>query len=131
MNQTMNQTIYPLLRYRDARAAMEWLERTLGFERKAVHDGGDDGTVGHAELSFRGAGIMLGSTPEEDPITGKVGPSVIYIVVDEVDSLYERARDAGADIRMEPTDQDYGSRDFAVRDPERNVWSFGTYRPEG
>jgi len=32
---------------------------------------------------------------------------------------------------MEPTDQDYGSRDFAVRDPERNVWSFGTYHPAG
>ena len=31
---------------------------------------------------------------------------------------------------MEPTDQDYGSRDFAVRDPEGNVWAFGTYSPE-
>ncbi len=31
---------------------------------------------------------------------------------------------------MELTDQDYGSRDFAVRDAEGNVWSFGTYRPE-
>ena len=30
---------------------------------------------------------------------------------------------------MEITDADYGSRDFSVRDPEGNVWSFGTYRP--
>ena len=30
---------------------------------------------------------------------------------------------------MELADQDYGSRDFAVRDPEGNIWSFGTYRP--
>ena len=27
------------------------------------------------------------------------------------------------------TDQDYGSREFAARDPHGNVWSFGTYRP--
>ena len=31
---------------------------------------------------------------------------------------------------MAPTDQDYGSRDFSARDPEGNIWSFGTYRPE-
>lgn len=43
-------------------------------------------------------------------------------------TLYERAKSAGADIRMELTDQDHGSRDFAVRDPEGNIWSFGTYR---
>ena len=30
---------------------------------------------------------------------------------------------------MELTDTDYGSRDFSVRDPEGNVWSFGTYAP--
>jgi len=32
---------------------------------------------------------------------------------------------------MELTDQDYGSREFAARDPEGNVWCFGTYRVEG
>jgi uncharacterized glyoxalase superfamily protein PhnB len=31
---------------------------------------------------------------------------------------------------MPPTDLDYGSRDFSVRDPEGHVWSFGTYRPK-
>ena len=30
---------------------------------------------------------------------------------------------------MALTDLDYGSRDFSVRDPEGNLWSFGTYRP--
>ncbi|MGI8659879.1 MAG: VOC family protein [Thermoleophilaceae bacterium] len=126
----MTQTIYPILRCRDPRAAMDWLERTLGFERDAVHEG-DDGSVAHAELSFRGATIMLGSAEGVDREAGEIGASLTYIAVDEVDSVYERARDAGAEITMEPTDQDYGSRDFAVRDPERNVWSFGTYRPAG
>jgi uncharacterized glyoxalase superfamily protein PhnB len=35
-----------------------------------------------------------------------------------------------AEVLREPTDQDYGSRDFSVRDPEGFVWSLGTYRPE-
>ena len=37
----------------------------------------------------------------------------------------------GAEVVVEPTDQDCGSRDFAVRDPEGNIWGFGSYRPEG
>ena len=42
----------------------------------------------------------------------------------------EIARAAGAEIITEPHDTDYGSRDFAARDPEGNRWSFGTYRGE-
>ena len=41
-----------------------------------------------------------------------------------------RARAAGAEIIAGPHDTDYGSRDFAARDPEGNRWSFGTYRGE-
>jgi uncharacterized glyoxalase superfamily protein PhnB len=41
----------------------------------------------------------------------------------------QRARAAGAEIIVEPHDTDYGSRDYAARDPEGNVCSFGTYRP--
>ena len=52
------------------------------------------------------------------------------MVVDEVDPLHDTAKAAGAEIVMAPTDQDYGSRDFSARDPEGNIWSFGTYRPE-
>jgi uncharacterized glyoxalase superfamily protein PhnB len=44
-------------------------------------------------------------------------------------TAYARAKSAGADVIMELTDQDYGSRDFAVRDPEGNHWNFGTYEP--
>ena len=45
-------------------------------------------------------------------------------------SCAELARDAGAQITAEPHDTDYGSRDFAARDPEGTRWSFGTYRGE-
>jgi len=126
----MAQILYPTFRYRDAKGAIEWLEKALGFERGEVHEEG--GKVVHAELSFQGGWVMLGAEgerPEGDPFPG--GPSTTYIAVDEVDSLHDRAKAAGAEISMELTDQDYGSREFAARDPEGNVWSFGTYRVEG
>jgi uncharacterized glyoxalase superfamily protein PhnB len=130
----MSQVFHPVLRYRDAHAAIAWLEEALGFERIAVHEG-EDGSVQHAELSFRGGRIMLGAAA--DPSEGGYaavaqppGTSSVYVVVDDPDALHDRAVAAGGDVVMPLTDQDYGSRDFAVRDPEGNLWSFGTYAPE-
>jgi uncharacterized glyoxalase superfamily protein PhnB len=52
-----------------------------------------------------------------------------YVVVSDIDALYERAKAAGAEIVIEIKDQDYGSRDFSCRDPEGHLWNFGTYDP--
>jgi uncharacterized glyoxalase superfamily protein PhnB len=52
------------------------------------------------------------------------------VVTDEPDALFARATAAGAEVIMGLHETDYGSRDFAVRDPEGNRWSFGTYRGE-
>jgi uncharacterized glyoxalase superfamily protein PhnB len=57
------------------------------------------------------------------------GRGWLYVVVEDVDAHYERAVAAGAEIVMEPADQDYGSRDYSCHDLEGNLWSFGTYRP--
>jgi uncharacterized glyoxalase superfamily protein PhnB len=51
------------------------------------------------------------------------------VVVDDPDAHLTRAKEAGANIERELTDQDYGSREYTARDPEGNLWSFGTYRP--
>jgi uncharacterized glyoxalase superfamily protein PhnB len=52
------------------------------------------------------------------------------VVTDDPDGLFARATAAGAKVLRELHDTDYGSRDFAVLDPEGNHWSFGTYRGE-
>ena len=52
------------------------------------------------------------------------------MVTGQPDALYAGAKAAGAEITAEPYDTDYGSRDFAARDPEGNRWTFGTYRGE-
>jgi len=58
-----------------------------------------------------------------------LGPSAIYAAINNPDALHERAVAAGADFVMGLTDQEDGSREFAARDLEGNVWCFGTYRP--
>ena len=121
-------TFYPSLRYRDARAAIEWLERAFGFEPNMVVDGEGDQVV-HAQLGFGDGMIMLGSE-RDDQFGTHLGQSWAYVAVEgDIDAHCERARAAGAEIVREPEDQDYGSRDYSARDLEGNLWSFGTYRP--
>jgi len=118
--------VWPALRARDARALITFLVDAFGFEATVVYGEGD--RVDHAQLDWpEGGGIMLGSVRADDP---RIGASGAYVVTASPDALYERAKAAGAEIVMELTDTDYGSRDFAARDPEGNRWSFGTYRGE-
>jgi uncharacterized glyoxalase superfamily protein PhnB len=58
------QTIYPTVRYNDAKAAIAWLKSALGFEEKEV-DSGEGGTIAHAELALAGNLIMLGSVKDD------------------------------------------------------------------
>jgi uncharacterized glyoxalase superfamily protein PhnB len=128
--QTTAATFYAYALYADPDAAMDWLERTLGCERREVHRD-DDGNIQHAEMAFGGAILMLGSAGAgREPFKSlPAGGTLIYCAVDDIDGLYERVNETGGDIALELTDTDYGSRDFTVRDPEGNLWSFGSYRP--
>ncbi|WNI27075.1 VOC family protein [Streptomyces sp. ITFR-16] len=124
-------TIYPTILYDDAKAAIRTLTEGLGFTEEAVYEG-ENGAVMHAELSCGNGRVMLGSKGREGAFAKAMagaGPSGVYVVVDEVDAHYARALAYGVEILMEPTDQDYGSRDYMARDAEGNVWSFGTYAP--
>ncbi|MDX1690841.1 MAG: VOC family protein [Acidimicrobiia bacterium] len=119
-----DQTIFVTLRYRSARGAIAWLEACLGFEVTALFEA-DDGSVAHAQLRFGTSELMLGESNGES----FGGPAWTYLVDDDPDALHDRAAAAGAEIVMAPTDQDYGSREFTVRDPGGNLWTIGTYRP--
>jgi uncharacterized glyoxalase superfamily protein PhnB len=123
------QSIYPVLKYENAYAAIDFLERAFGFERHELHEG-EGGKVDHAQLSFGDQMVMLSSTGAGNPVFDQgAGRTSVYLAVEEVDALHDRAVGAGAEIVMPLTDQDYGSRDFVARDPEGNLWCYGTYRP--
>jgi uncharacterized glyoxalase superfamily protein PhnB len=120
----MTQTVFPALTFRDAKASFDWLERALGAERLAVYED-DEGRVAHAEIRIGESTIMAGDERPGSRATPP-GVSVIYVVVDDADAAYERAKAAGAEV-TEPVDQDYGSRDITVTDLDGNRWSLGTY----
>jgi uncharacterized glyoxalase superfamily protein PhnB len=125
------QNMYPVLRYRDAHAAIDFLCDAFGFERNAVYESSDGTAVEHAQLAYKGGMVML-STERDDDDRGwgpHAGQAWIYVVVDDPDAHHDRAKAAGANIIRELEDQDYGSRDYSARDPEGNIWSFGTYNP--
>ena len=118
--------VIPTLKYKDAPAAIDFLERAFGFERKNVYE--DGGVVHHAELTHGRGMVMLGSVGAGDPQFETKHASA-YVIVPDADAVYERAKAAGAEITRELQDTDYGSREFSATDPEGNVWSVGTYDP--
>lgn len=120
-------SIYPTLRYRDASAAIRFLTDVLGLVPGHIVDT-PDGRVQHATLGW-GNGVVMVSSASEEPSPFDTGQVFLYLAVADPDAAYDRAAAAGADIIMGLTDQEYGSREFAVRDPEGNVWCFGTYQP--
>ncbi|MFC9297483.1 VOC family protein [Streptomyces sp. NPDC057011] len=125
-------SISPTLVYRDAKAAIRLLTEAFGFSQVAVYEG-ENGSVVHAELAYGNGVVMLGSKGTGgvfDKAMADAGPSGVYVVVEDVDAHHRRAAEHGAEILMEPTDQDYGSRDYMARDAEGNIWSFGTYAPQ-
>ena len=110
--------LYPSLRYRDAKAAHQWLQDAFGFEPVALYED-DDGRVAHALMRWGDDLIMFG-TDRDDRHGDRVGKGWVYAACADPDALHARATAAGAETIMELTDQDYGSREFAVRDLEGN-----------
>jgi PhnB protein len=117
-----------MLCYHDAPAAIEFLKKAFGFEERFRMEM-PDGKVGHAEVGCEGVCIMLAS---EFPPMGFESPraldtrySQLYVIVDDVDAHYERARAAGAVIVAAPL-EDHGDRYYRANDPEGHRWIFAT-----
>ncbi len=130
-NQLM-QTIFPILRYGDARGAIAWLCNAFGFvELFSVPESGP--VVRHAQLRLGTNIIMLGSTRPDDGLASPrdvgIATQGLCVYVAEVEEHFARARSAGAEIVSPPKDTDVGSCEYHVRDLEGHFWVFGTYLP--
>ena len=126
--------IIPALRYRNTKAAIDWLCKAFGFEAKMVVPGEGD-KIAHAELVLGNSMMMLGDTESEyshlvaAPLKGQPVTQGLYVIVADVDGHYARAKAEGAEILLDLKTQDYGGRDYTCRDLEGHVWTFGTYDP--
>jgi PhnB protein len=121
------QAIVPYLLYKDCDAALDWLGRAFGFEEVLRYTGAE-GYVNHAEMKLGGARIFMGDPGEDYRNPKELGRETVglYVYVDDVDAHFERAQAAGAEIREEPADQEYGERRYTARDPEGHLWFFAT-----
>lgn len=119
---------FPYLRVRNAVAAISFYEKAFGVKEK-FRLTEPSGRVGHAELEFGGATVMLS---DEYPEMNIVGPAAlggtsmsIHLHVDDCDALVARAVEAGATLVRPPADQFYGERSATVRDPFGHEWMIG------
>jgi uncharacterized glyoxalase superfamily protein PhnB len=125
--------VFPFLRYQDAPRAIQWLTEAFGFEKQAVYPG-PEGTIAHAQLRV-GPGVIMLSSSRKDALGMESAPELggvsqgVYIALRDVDAHYARSQAAGATIVRPIENTDYGSREYTAKDPEGNLWSFGTYVP--
>jgi len=119
------QTITPYLLYQDVDAALGFLARAFGF-KETLRYTGEAGYVNHAEMRTGDEAIFLGDPGDQYRNPKDLGQETvgIYVLVDDVDGHFERAKAAGAEIKEEPTDQEYGERRYTARDPEGHHWFF-------
>ncbi len=129
-------TIIPTLRYKDARAAIDWLKTAFGFTEHFVVPGEGEKIV-HAQLTLGNGMIMLASSADDEfgrlqqPPGSPTGPvyQSPYIIVVEIEKHYEQALAAGAIVAMPLKSEDYGGQNYSCWDPEGHLWNFGSYNP--
>ena len=120
--------LFAYLHVNDAARAITFYQKAFGAKEK-FRLTEPSGRIGHAELDFGGATLMLADEFPEYNIRGPQaigGTSVsIHIHVDNADEVIRRAVNEGAEIEMEPKDQFYGERSGCVRDPFGHRWNIG------
>ena len=113
-------TVVPVLVYPDVRAAVTWLEAAFGFAER-VRIGEDH----RSQLSVGDGAVIVGDVrgSRRPPRPGESTHSVL-VRVDDARAHCERARAHGARILMEPTDYEYGERQYHAEDLAGHQWTF-------
>jgi uncharacterized glyoxalase superfamily protein PhnB len=122
----------PYLTVRDARTALAFYEAAFGF---AVRDSlEDDGALMHVEMTYHDQLIVMfapegafGSTARTPKSAQTIAPQSFYLYVDNVDSVYARALEAGAKSLSEPQDQFWGDRFAQVEDLDGYRWALARH----
>jgi uncharacterized glyoxalase superfamily protein PhnB len=113
-------TVVPVLIYADVRAAVAWLSAAFGFaERVRI------GEAHRAQLKLGDGAVIVADVRHDRraPRPGEATHSVM-VRIEDARAHCERARRHGAEILMEPTDFEYGERQYTARDPEGHQWTF-------
>lgn len=125
-----NPTVWLTLQAHNAPELIDFYVETFGFVVAARYGDGD--RVDHAQLNWPEGigGVMLGSHKPGTNWCREPGSAGGYVVTNDPQALYERVLSHKAEIVRPLAKTDYGANEFAVRDPEGNLWSFGDYTGE-
>jgi len=120
--------VYPYLTVKGGKAALDFYKRAFGAEEEFRTYGQDGERIMHARFRVNGGAILLsddfpefrggGDTPAPQGVT-------IHLEVDNADAWWQRAVDAGAEIKMPLADQFWGDRYGQLKDPFGHSWSIG------
>ena len=123
-------TVSPYLAVDDAEKAIEYYKKAFGAE-ETVRMNAPDGRIGHAELEIGDSHLMVSDpVPQSStrPPTELGGTSVsIFMYVEDVDAVVQKAVDQGATVTMEVEDQFWGDRFGSITDPFGHNWSIATH----
>ena len=116
----------PVLPYSDLRAAHDFLVDVVGLDSGGVVE--NEGSVVHAEVRAGDRRFWLHEAAGalSSPAAAGARTGGIVLQVRDVDAHFERTKAAGATILREPTDEDYGQREYGLRDPEGHDWYIAT-----
>lgn len=118
------QQISPYLAVANVLASIEFLEKTLGFDR-GVTLGDTDGQLRYAEMRHGDSIVVLVRKSDQTAASG--GTSGLYTYVDDVDTVLGAARRAGAAVE-EAEDKPWGDRVATVKDPDGHRWVLATFK---
>ena len=123
----------PYLLYRDVAGALKFLSKAFGFQKHGEVMKDDEGVLNHAAMKYGDGLVMLGCPGKKYKNPKKLGhvTQSVYVMVDDVDQHYKKAKKAGAKILEKPSDMFYGHRRYGARDPEGHEWYFATNIQEG
>lgn len=116
--------------YEDALGAIRFLIETFGFEEQLVVTAADGTTVVHSELRWPEGGVVqVGTYDPTNVFTQAPGAQSLYVVTTDPAAVWQRCEGLGLEVIRPPfaPDHDPDGISFSLRDPEGNIWSFGTY----
>ncbi len=133
LNRKQYSAVSAALTVADIPAAVTFYQKAFGFAKRGIMKG-PDGKPVHAELTLRGTTLMLGP---ENPAMGSrsaktvgASPATLYIYVENVDKVVEKAVKLGASPQGPVMDMFWGDRCGTVVDPDGYTWMVGTHKAE-
>lgn len=133
LNKKQYSAVSPTLTVADIPAAVSFYQKAFGFSKRGIMNG-PDGKPIHAELTLRGTTLMLG--PENEAMGKRSAKSVggspagLYIYVENVDKVVEKATKLGAASQGPVMDMFWGDRCGTIVDPDGYTWMVGTHKAE-